>query len=248
MTEFRVELAGVPFGIRCTYKENRAFLSEYLTEKEPLFTIEPTEADRVRAQEEFDSLDKADGREPYPRTNPHLENIAIHRLLAERLTEYDVLLMHGSALSMDGEAYIFTASSGTGKSTHARLWRETFGDRVFMINDDKPLLKIREDGVWACGSPWDGKHDLSCNASVPLRAIVSLERGERNSIEPMRKSDAFPVLIRQAFASRDPAIMLRITTLEKRLLERVGFYRLRCNMEPDAARIAYEGMKQVLSR
>ncbi len=248
VTEFRVELAGVPIGIRCGHRENKSFLKAYLTDKEPLFTVETKPEDLIRAQEEFDRLDKAEGREPFLRPDLHLENVALHRLLAERLTEYDVLLMHGSALALDGEGYLFTAPSGTGKSTHARLWREMFGDRVFMVNDDKPLLKIREDGAWVCGTPWDGKHGLSRNAIVPLRAIAILERSDRNSIAPLAKEDAFPALVTQAFASKDPAIMMRIMTLEKRLLDRIEFYKLRCNMEPDAARIACEGMKSVLSR
>ena len=248
MTEFKVELADVPIGIRCRHEVNKTFLRKYLTEKTPLFSIEPTDADLRRSQEEFEILDETSGREKTIRPDSFLENIAIHRLLAERLTEYDVLLMHGSALCMDGQAYLFTAPSGTGKSTHARLWRELFGDRVWMVNDDKPMLRIGETGVRVYGTPWDGKHSLSRNASAPLRAIALLERGERNSIEPMQKAEAFLVLIQQAFASRDPAIMQRITVLEKRILDCVDVYRLRCNMEPEAARIAYEGMNRDTSR
>ena len=248
MTEFKVELADVPIGIRCRHEVNKTFLRKYLTEKTPLFSIEPTDADLRRSQEEFEILDETSGREKTIRPDSFLENIAIHRLLAERLTEYDVLLMHGSALCMDGQAYLFTAPSGTGKSTHARLWRELFGDRVWMVNDDKPMLRIGETGVRVYGTPWDGKHSLSRNASAPLRAIALLERGERNSIEPMQKAEAFLVLIQQAFSSRDPAIMQRITALEKRILDCVDVYRLRCNMEPEAARIAYEGMNRDTSR
>ncbi len=245
MEEFRVKLADVPIGIRCRYEINKRFLKDYLTEEEPLFCVEPTDADLERAREDYELLDKADGREGIRRSEIFFENAALNRLIAERITAYDVLLMHGSALCMDGETYIFTAPSGTGKSTHARLWRETFGDRVFMINDDKPMLRVREDGVIAYGTPWNGKHNLSRNASAPVRAIALLKRSEENRVEPMVKSDAFTVLISQALTSKDPAVMLRILTLEKRMLEKVRFYTLYCSMEPDAARVSYEGMKQV---
>ena len=245
MVEFRVELAGVPIGIRCRYEANKSFLREYLTEKTPQFTIEPTDADLLRAQEECDCLDRAEGRGTVSRSAFFFENTAINRLIAERITEFDVLLMHGSALCLDGEAYIFTAPSGTGKSTHARLWREVFGDRVFMINDDKPMLRIREDGVKAYGTPWNGKHNLSRNTSAPVRAIARLVRSEENRVEPMTKSDAFTALVAQALSSKDPAVMGRVLALEKRLLDQVRFYTLYCNMEPDAARVACEGMKQV---
>ena len=243
--EFKVKLADVPIGIRCRYEVNRRFLKDYITEEEPLFCVEPTEEDLERARTDYEALDLIDGRTDVIRSEIFYENAALNRLIAERITEYDVLLMHGSALCMDGETYIFTAPSGTGKSTHARLWRETFGDRVFMINDDKPMLRIREDGVRAYGTPWNGKHSLSRNTSAPVKAIAHLKRSEENRVEPMQKSDAFAVLVSQALSSRDPAVMLRILTLEKRLLDRVPFCTLYCNMEPDAARVSYEGMKQV---
>ena len=89
MTEFKVELADVPIGIRCRHEVNKTFLRKYLTEKTPLFSIEPTDADLRRSQEEFEILDETSGREKTIRPDSFLENIAIHRLLAERLTEYD---------------------------------------------------------------------------------------------------------------------------------------------------------------
>lgn len=248
MKGFCVELAEVPIGVRCRHANTVTFLREYQTEREPAFTVEPDPADLEQAQAEADRQDEAEGREPHRRPEPQLESLALHRLLAERLPEYDVLLMHGSALCMDGAGYIFTAPSGTGKSTHAALWRQVFGQRVRMLNDDKPLLRIREDGVTVFGSPWAGKHRLSCNASAPLRAIARLERAAENRIEPMSRTEAFPVLLAQAYSSRDPAVMARILRLERRILESVRFYTLRCNMEPEAARIALAGMSQSLFR
>ena len=246
--KFRVELAGIPIGIQCRYEVNKRFLKDYLTEKEPLFCVAPTDEDIQRSKDDYEQLDREEGREAIIRSDIFFENAALNRLIAERIIEYDVLLMHGSVLCMDGEAYMFTAPSGTGKSTHARLWRETFGDRVFMINDDKPMLKIRGDGVSAYGTPWNGKHNLSRNTSAPLRAIALLKRAEENRIEPMPKTEAFAVLISQALSVRDPAKMTQILKLETQLLDHVKFYTLYCNMEPDAVRVAYEGMKPVLPR
>ena len=80
---------------------------------------------------------------------------------------------------MDGQAVLFTAKSGTGKSTHTKLWRDLFGERAVMVNDDKPLLRILKDGVLVCGTPWDGKHRLSTNCALPLKAICILERGKK---------------------------------------------------------------------
>lgn len=244
MEDFTVELAEVPVRIKCRFRQTRSYLEAYLTDREPLFTVEPTEKDLFKAQAEYDRTAVLEGRSAETLSEWTLENAAVHALLAEGLTAYDVLLMHGSALSMDGKAVIFTAPSGTGKSTHTRLWRELYGERVVMINDDKPMLRIADDGITVYGTPWRGKHRLGMNGSAPLCTIVSLERGTENRIEPMQKADAFLVLMKQAFSSKDPATMSRILAMEQTLLEKVPFYSLHCNMDPDAARVAYEGMQE----
>lgn len=237
-----VEIAEIPFEIRCRFEENLQFLNDYRTEKEPLFVIEPVQADLKRMQEEFDREAVLEGRAKQQFGDSFLENNVVHLLLAEKLVFYNVLMLHGSALCMDGEAYIFTAPSGTGKSTHSRLWREAFGERIWMINDDKPMLQIKDDGVMVFGTPWDGKHRLSRNSSAPLKAIVWLYRDEQNHIEPMSKVEAFPVLLNQAFGKTDPTIMTRVMNLEKELLDKAAYYKLGCNMESDAAVLAYKGM------
>ena len=143
---------------------------------------------------------------------------------------------------MDGVAYLFTAKSGTGKSTHTRLWREMFGDRAVMVNDDKPFLKFTEEGVIACGSPWNGKHGLGNNIMVPLKAICVLERGESNVITRIDPKDALQMLFQQSSRPMNRALMPKYMELVDRLANSVEFYRLKCNMDPDAAKISYEAM------
>ena len=206
------------------------------------FLVAPTKADRERIQSNFDEIARRDGTPAAAHSDLFLENNAIHSLLANGLVSRGVLLMHGSALCMDGAAYIFTAKSGTGKSTHARLWRETFGDRVWMINDDKPMLRFTDRGVEVCGTPWNGKHHLGRNASAPLSAIAWLTRDATNHVERMSPADAFPQLMRQCYFSREPLVSAKIVALEKRLLSETAFYKLSCNMEPEAAIVAWEGM------
>ena len=244
----RIELAGVPAEIRCRYPQSEDFLRDYETDKEPLLYIEPTDEDLERIQANFDRMAEAEGNAPKRYSRRFLENNAIHALLAEALVQHNVLLMHGSALCMDGEGYIFTAVSGTGKSTHTRLWREAFGERVWMINDDKPLLRIESDGVTVYGTPWDGKHRLSRNASAPLKAIVLLTRSQTNHIEPLDRSRVFPEVYRQCYASAQPETMRRILQLEQTLLQHAECYRLGCNMEPDAALTAWRGMNPDTTR
>lgn len=149
------------------------------------------------------------------------------------------LLMHASVIRQGGRGYLMTAPSGTGKSTHARLWRERFGPRVTMVNDDKPLLGLGAGGVTVYGSPWDGKHRLSSNIALPLKALCLLRRGERNEIRPVTAREALPALLRQAYR---PEALARVLPLVTRLAEAAPLYELRCNMEPEAAEVAWRGM------
>ncbi|MBR5444631.1 MAG: hypothetical protein IKV57_00815 [Clostridia bacterium] len=160
------------------------------------------------------------------------------------MLDHDTLLFHGSCVAVDGIGYLFTASSGTGKSTHTRLWREYFGERAVMINDDKPLIRLTETGSVVYGTPWNGKHRLGRNLSVPLASICLLARDTENHIAPVDRHTAFPMLLQQAYRPQDPADMLKMLTLVTRLADNVRLYQMGCSITIDAARIAYEGMVQ----
>lgn len=174
--------------------------------------------------------------------DPCLETLAVCRKIAEKMPGYDAFLFHGSAIAADREAYIFTAASGTGKSTHARLWRDLLKDRAVMINDDKPLIRVNPDGTAIVyGTPWDGKHHLSRNISSPLRAVCILEQSEENQIREIRREEAFPMLVQQTYRPADPNALRQTMTLLNRM--NVRFYRLSCNMEKSAAELSYNTMK-----
>ena len=101
----------------------------------------------------------------------------------EKIIDYNAMLLHSSAVCVDNKAYLFTADSGTGKSTHTELWMSYFGEKAVMINDDKPVIRIIGSKIYACGTPFSGKNDINKNIMVPLQAICSLNRGEKNTIE-----------------------------------------------------------------
>ena len=112
-----------------------------------------------------------------------------------------------------------------------------------MVNDDKPLLRCTDGGVIVYGTPWDGKHHRSTNTSVPLKAVCVLERGEENRITPLDRHEAFPLLLQQSYRPSDPALLQSTLSLISRLSAGVKLYRLQCNMELSAAKLAYDGMK-----
>lgn len=178
-------------------------------------------------------------------TDEYLETLAVYRKIADELLAFDTLLFHGSVVCVDGRGYLFTAKSGTGKSTHTRLWREYFGSRAVMINDDKPLLCITKDGVRVYGSPWDGKHRLNTNTSVPLHSICILSRDKVNHIELVSKREVYPLIVQQTNRSLIPTNMPITLRLIDELLKHIPIYKLGCNQEIEAVRVAYEGMKSM---
>lgn len=178
-------------------------------------------------------------------SDAYLETLAVYRKIADCLLSCDTLLFHGSVIAVDGEGYLFTAKSGTGKSTHTRLWREYFGERAVMVNDDKPLLRITDSGVTVYGTPWDGKHRLSTNIAVPLKGICILTRNAKNHIEPVEPHAVYPLIVQQTNRSLSADGMKHTLSLIDRMLHVVPVYRLGCNMDIEAARVAYEGMNRL---
>lgn len=242
MTEFTVKLAGVPIAVKARFDDVRQLCRDYLTTQPPAFTVCPTPEEVALEQVKSDREAEVEGlpKRRYP--EGYLETIAVYRKIAAALLDYDVFLMHGSAVCADGQAYLFTAPSGTGKTTHTRLWlREIPG--AFVINGDKPLIRVGEGGCEIFGTPWSGKEGMNTNASAPLKAVCVLERGQTNVIEKQSFSDVLPVVIQQSYRPRDEAAMSKTLSLIRRLGEQVRFYRLRCNMDPEAALVAREGMK-----
>ena len=151
-------------------------------------------------------------------------------------------MFHGSVVAVDGQGYLFTAKSGTGKSTHTRFWRQVFGDRAVMVNDDKPFLRFTDHGVLVCGAPWSGKHGLDTNITVPLKAVCILERGSENHIQSIEAKDALSMLMHQSSRPLDGELMPKYLELVDRLAAGTRFWRMACSLDPDAARVAHEAM------
>lgn len=244
MTEFSIIIANREFGVQAMLPSTRDYCRDYLTQAQPERIIAINEADLAFEREKSIREDQIEGLAPRNFSDAYLETIALQRKLAEHLFDWDTLLFHGSVIAVDGVGYLFTAKSGTGKSTHTRLWRQRFGARAVMVNDDKPFLQITESGVWAYGSPWNGKHGLGTNIRVSLKAICILERGEQNQIQSIPAKDTVKMLLQQSNRPQNPAKVLKYLELVDRLAKNMAFYRLHCNMEPEAAAVAYEAMSQ----
>ena len=237
--EFNIALADTVIGVRAEYESTRRFCRDFISSASPDFRVEISEEDiryeRLMAAKEAET----EGKQAVNYEDAYLETLAVCRKAAEILPAFDTILFHGSAISVEGEAFIFAAKSGTGKSTQARLWREYFGEAAVMINDDKPLLKISGNEVRVYGSPWNGKHQLGGNISAPLKAIAILERAEENRISPLDKRSALPMLCQQSYRPRKAESLAKTMELIDRLGTGVKLCKLGCNMEPEAVTTAY---------
>ena len=230
-------IAGWNEGITTIYEEFHDRSREYRHDGPAAFWVEMTreDIDRMRAGFAASGVQIA-----YP--DSFYEHCMVRTRLAELLLPHGVLLFHGAAVAVDGAAYIFTAKSGTGKSTHAQYWRALFGERAVIINDDKPFLHMGADGVTVYGSPWAGKDHIQTNASAPVRAVCLLERSESNFITAISPGEAFPILYRETCLLDTAEHRRRQLALLDKLSRSVRLYRLGVNMTVDAARVAYEGM------
>lgn len=159
-----------------------------------------------------------------------------------QLLKFDGMMLHASCVVVDGRAYLFTAPSGTGKSTHTTLWLNHFGDRAYILNDDKPALRL-EDGLWyAYGTPWSGKYDMSRNVCVPVAGIALVNRGEENEIHIADSAEAIAFLMTQVVRPGSAENRIRVLEVLDKLMTKVPIWKLKCNMEPQAALVSYEVM------
>ena len=241
MADFRIEIAGQVFAVQSLFDSTRDYCRAYLTEKEPGYAITVTRADLQFEQDFLREEALQEGLRPRVFTDPFLDRAAIQRQVADHLILHDTLLLHGSAVAVDCQGYLFTAKCGTGKSTHTRLWRQVFGDRAQMVNDDKPFIGL-SGGVTLYGAPWSGKHGLSSNIAVPLKGICILERGAENRIRRIDPNDAREMLHKQSCPPLAEALLSRHQCLVETLLTSVPLWHMECNKEPDAALTAYEAM------
>ncbi|MBR5614048.1 MAG: hypothetical protein IKW64_01920 [Clostridia bacterium] len=160
-----------------------------------------------------------------------------------KLLAFDGFMLHASAVVYENKAYLFSAPSGTGKSTHTTLWRKVFGeDKTFILNDDKPVIRLEGEQIIVYGTPWSGKTDWNKNVGVPLQGICFLQRSKDNWIEPISAKDAAFGILNQTIRPQDSGSMSKLLELLDRLLQKATAYKMGCNMEDEAAITAYRGM------
>ena len=230
----RYKIADVVFDARLNYgyTEKLCKKYEYLGEEEVKFVAVVTEED-IKAEQVL--------AEEFPPA--YLESLALFRKLCDYcLKNANGIVFHSSAIAVDGNAYLFTAPSGTGKSTHSRLWRELLGDRAFMVNDDKPIVRYEDGAFYVYGTPWNGKHHLDTNCRVKIKAICAISQAKENSIRKATTAEMLITILNQTIRPKDREDMDKLLVLIEKMLTEVELYKLGCNISREAAELSYKTM------
>lgn len=235
--EFTAKIADLTVGISCTHDLTRSMCEGYLTEEAPMFCIEASEEHQEKLRKYFLGFSQVF-------SDDYIESLTLYDSFCGKILAYDAAAFHAALISFDGEGIAFSAPSGTGKTTHIKLWKQVYGDRVKIINGDKPVFTYRNREMLASGMPWCGKEGWNLNETVALRAVCFIDRAEKNSIELMSDNgQKMHRLFGQLMMPDDEgAQMIQYLDFANKLINTVPFYLLRCNMSLDAVSTAHDGI------
>lgn len=235
MIEFVVKIADVNISIRALYEETQVFFEKFISDEEAVESIEV----------------KSDKIQEYKEKYPHFDDRQCEKAIIKYemdliLVEYDAFPVHASAIAYRNEAFLFSALSGVGKSTHSQKWKNAFGNEVVIINDDRPYLKMIDGKVYAYSHPQSGKHNRYTNASFPVLVIGKIIRDNSNYVKKIPKSDAFAFLMQQSFKMDITQKTSRIINLVRKIVYQVHFFEIHCNMDADAGKIICHELEEAL--
>ena len=169
-----------------------------------------------------------------------LESVCAYRKLCLDLPLQDALLLHGSAIQCDGRGIAFLARSGVGKTTHTLLWKKVYGDKVSVINGDKPIVRFSDGIPYAYGTPWAGKEGMQINTKVPLTDLCVIQRSGENETLPTDGADCLDVIMGQVLHPSEPMRAIRTLELVDRLVRHCRLWVIRCNVSDEAAILAHD--------
>lgn len=233
MTELKINLANMIIRIQGVHDTLREYCKEYIAtgkEKED-FTITVTNEEIRNERKSSEYKEKSDN---------YIEIIMTLLKIADELPDRNKFLMHGAVVAWKQRGYIFTAPSGTGKTTHVRLWKKYLGSDVEIINGDKPILEVKEEKIIAYGTPWAGKERFQKNTSVPIQGICFLRQGKTNNIRRLNRREALLLLLPQIYIMSDSKKAGKTLELFSEVLERIPVYEYRCNISKEAVNCSFE--------
>ena len=235
--EFTVCLAGINIAITSLFDEVYDFCRDYLTEAPADMSVSVTSEDIFNEKIKNIREAQLEGLPVVDYPDSYLETLAVYRKIVTKMLDFDTFLMHGAVIAVGDKAWLFTAPSGTGKTTHINLWLNNIPGS-YVVNGDKPLIHIGDECT-VYGTPWAGKEGMNQNIGVKLCGIVVLNRGAENHIEKVPMTQILPVLIQQSYRPKERVELEKTLSLLSRMGKKIPMYQLYCNMNPDAALTAY---------
>lgn len=169
-----------------------------------------------------------------------IEHIYLAAEFFQKILDYDSIMIHASALKYKGKCYLFSAPSKTGKSTHTKLWKKVYGDSVAIINDDKPIIRLIEDKLYAYGTPFAGGTYGFKDDRAELSSIVFVKRGLKNSIRKITAKEAIPQIFYETVRKVGKELMFKVLDMLERIIDYADFYEITCNMDEEAAILAHD--------
>ena len=234
-----IQLAGLAIGLENRYSFIEKMCVDYLTEEPPMFVVRASEEE---IDKENESVRLVNGiTKELPRG--YLESIVLYREIAKRLPMYDAFVFHGVALEYEGQALLFTAKSGVGKTTHTRLWLSRYKDKVKILNGDKPILRLIDGMPYIFGSPWQGKENYGYNGKAPLRALAFVHRSPENHAERITDAGmAILPFLSQTYVPQHEDSVSRVFSITDTVLKSIRLANIYVNMESDAPDVAFRVM------
>lgn len=178
-------------------------------------------------------------------SDEEIEYFGVGKNFYFHLLDFGGIMLHSSAISFDGKAYMFSADSGVGKSTHTEQWKKLFGDKIQIINDDKPVIIQKNGEMLACGTPFSGKTSLNLNVMIPVGAICFIEQSSTDEIRRLSSFEAIPMIMNQTNNSKFEKRMDKALDTIDKLLANVPIYLLKCTPTVNAAKVAAREMAGV---
>lgn len=231
--QFTLKLADMIIEIDSRYIYTKKLCKDYLIyNKSPDFKICVSDIDL-----QYENIDKNNSLE-------YIESICIYRKIAEQLPLHNRVVMHGASITYKEDAFVFVAPSGTGKTTHIKLWRKFLGNEVDIINGDKPILHFDERRIIVYGTPWSGKEGWQKNRFAPLKAICILKQGKINKITKIDSHLYLSELLTQIYLPTNASSAEKTLQLFNRLIETIPIYLLECDISEDAVKISFEELTE----
>lgn len=164
---------------------------------------------------------------------------ALMLLYAFASAQNDTLLLHASVVEYEGKGYLFLGKSGTGKSTHSRLWMENI-EGARLLNDDNPVVRIIDGKPFVFGSPWSGKTPCYINRKIPVEAVVRLHQAPFNRITPLSSVKAYATILPSCSLMKwNHKMASDVHKTISRLIQNIGVYNMECLPDKEAALLCF---------